>query len=398
MKQRILFVDDEPNILKGLQRSLRPLRKHWEMVFTDSPQSALEILESKGFDVIITDMRMPGMDGAQLLREVQEEYPTMVRIILSGHSDQEVIMRSVKSAHQYLSKPCDKEVLVNAVTRACSLRELMNQKALQLVVGGIGAMPILPDLYARIMAELRSPSASTASVGRIISQDIAMTAKVLQLVNSSFFGMPRHVSSPNEAVVLLGIDVVKTLILSLEVFSQFRESTLSILPVSRIYDHCVKTGVIAKKIAKAEKMKKETIDNAMISGILHDLGKLLLVESFPDEYRQVMDHAKRERLPIHQAEMDRLGVTHSEIGGYLLSLWGLPDNIVEGVAFHHSPGACLTREFDLCGIVHVANLMEKHERAMPGTWERLQGLDTAYMEKHGLYGRLRLWRDYLRQP
>ena len=398
MKQRILFVDDEPNILKGLQRSLRPLRKHWEMVFTDSPQAALEILGGRGFDVIVTDMRMPGMDGAQLLKKVRETYPAMVRIILSGHSDQEVAMRSVKSAHQYLAKPCDKAVLVNAVTRACSLRELMNKKAMPLVIGGIGAMPILPALYARIMEELRSPSASTASIGRIISQDIVMTAKVLQLVNSSFFGMPRHVSSPSEAVVLLGIDVVKTLILSLEVFSRFQDATLSILPVSRIYDHCVKTGVIARKIARAEKMKKEKIDNAMISGVLHDFGQLLLVEKFPDEYRQVVDHAQRERLPIHQAEMERFGVTHAEIGGCLLGLWGLPDNIVEGVAFHHNPGVCITREFDLCGIVHVANLVEKHERAMPGTWERLQGVDTAYLEKHGLSGRLRLWRDYLRQP
>ena len=396
MKQHILFVDDEPNILKGLQRSLRPLRKCWDMSFVESGRAALEKLEEKAFDVIISDMRMPEMDGAQLLQQVQKSYPMMVRIILSGHSDQELIMKSVKSAHQYLSKPCEKETLINAVNRACSLKALMNKKSLQLVISGIDTMPILPSLYSRIMAELRSNSASTAGVGDIISQDVGMTAKVLQLVNSSFFGVPRHVASPAEAVVLLGIDVVKTLILSIEVFSEYRQRTLSLIPVSRVYEHCVKTGVIAKKIAEMEKKDKETSENAMISGLLHDLGRLLLAENFPEDYQEVMDLVKQEQCGIHEAELEILGVTHAEIGGYLLSLWGLPDNIIEGVTFHHTPSACIAEGFDLCGIVHVANLIEYHERVQPGVWENLVGLDQKYIEKQGLTGRIFLWRDNLR--
>ncbi len=396
MKQRILFVDDEPNILKGLQRSLRPLRKRWDMSFVESGKAALKKLEGTAFDVIISDMRMPEMDGAQLLQAVQERYPMMVRIILSGHSDQELIMKSVKSAHQYLSKPCEKETLINAVNRACSLKELMNKKNLQLVISGIDTMPILPSLYSRIMAELRSQDASTAGVGDIISQDMGMTAKVLQLVNSSFFGMPRHVASPSEAVVLLGIDVVKTLILGIEVFSEYRQSTLSIIPVSKVYEHCVKTSVIAKKIAQMEKKDKEIADNAMIAGLLHDLGRLLLAENFPEDYQEVMALVKEKRCQFYEAELEVLGVTHAEIGGYLLSLWGLPDNIIEGVTFHHSPSACIATGFDLCGVVHVANLIERHERVQPGAWETLNGLDTKYMVKQGLTGRIHLWRDHLR--
>ncbi|HCY84264.1 MAG TPA: two-component system response regulator [Desulfobacteraceae bacterium] len=396
MKQRILFVDDEPNILKGLQRSLRPLRKIWDMTFVDSGEAALDILEKKEFHVIISDMRMPEMDGGQLLRQVQERWPTMVRIILSGHSDQELIMKSVKSAHQYLSKPCEKQTLINAVNRACSLKALMNKKNLQLVISGIDTMPILPSLYSRVMKELRSPEASTAGIGEIIAQDVGMTAKVLQLVNSSFFGMPRHVASPSEAVVLLGIDVVKTLILSIEVFSEYRERTLSIIPVSKVYEHCVRTGVIAKQIARMEKKSKEAQDNAMIAGILHDLGRLLLAENFPEDYKAVMDHIKRTQCQIHEAEAEVLGVTHAEIGGYLLSLWGLPDDIVEGVVYHHHPAACIAEDFSICGVIHVANLMERHERIQPGGWETLPGLDNRYMAKQGLVDRIPMWRDRVR--
>lgn len=397
MKRRILFVDDEPNILKGLQRSLRPMRKTWDMAFVDGGHAALERLGQEPFDVIVSDMRMPQMDGAQLLLAVQEKYPMVVRIILSGHSDQEMIMKSVKSAHQYLSKPCEKETLISAVNQACSLRDLMGKKSLQLVIGAIDTMPILPSLYTRIMAELKSASASAASVGDIISQDIGMTAKILQLVNSSFFGMPRHVATPSEAVVLLGIDVVKTLVMSIEVFAEYRETTLSILPISKIYDHCVKTGVIAKKIAEMEKMDKEKSDNAMIAGILHDLGRLLLAENFPEEYKEVMDLVREKQCQVHDGEREILGVTHAEIGGYLLSLWGLPDNIVEGVAFHHTPSDCVSTGFDLCGLVHVANLMEHHERIQSGNWEQLSGLDTGYMDKQGYTQRIPLWRDQLKQ-
>lgn len=398
MKQRILFVDDEPNVLKGLQRSLRPLRKTWDMRFVHSGKAALEELGERDYDVIISDMRMPEMDGAQLLQQVQKRYPMMVRIILSGHSDHELIMKSVKAAHQYLSKPCEKDTLINAVNRACSLKALMNKKNLQLVISGIDTMPILPSMYSRIMAELRSPDASTASVGDIISKDVGMTAKVLQLVNSSFFGMPRHVANPSEAVVLLGIDVVKTLILNIEVFSEYRKSTLSILPVSKVYDHCVKTGIIAQKIAQMEKKDKETADNAMIAGLLHDLGRLLLAENFPEDYQEVMDLVAEKQCMVHEGEVEVLGVTHAEIGGFLLSLWGLPDNIVEGVAYHHAPSACIAEGFELCGIVHVANLMERHEQIQPGTWETLSGLDTKYMKKQGLTRRITLWRDRLRLP
>ncbi len=395
MKRHILFVDDEPNILKGLQRSLRPLRKQWEMAFVDGAATALECLEKESFDVIISDMRMPQMDGAQLLGKVQEKYPMMVRIILSGHSDQEMIMKSVKSAHQYLSKPCEKKVLIDAVTRACYLRDVLNEKSLQYVISGIGVMPILPGLYAQIMEELNSPDSSVASVGEIISKDIGMTAKVLQLVNSSFFGMPRHVSNPMEAVVLLGLDVVKTLVLSIEVFARFRETTMSILPVSKIYEHCVRTGVIAKKIAVLENMGKEESDNAMIAGILHDLGRLLLAENFPDEYQEVMDYVRQDRVVVHEAEREILGVTHAQIGGFLLGLWGLPDDIVEGVAFHHNPSGFRVKGFGLRGLVHVANLMEHHQRMLSKGWDRLKGVDTDYLDQYNLTKRIPLWRDSL---
>lgn len=396
MKRQILFVDDEPNILKGLQRSLRPLRKYWDMTFSEGAENALKLLEKESFDVIVSDMRMPEMDGSQLLAIVQEKYPAMVRIILSGHADQEMIMNSVKSAHQYLSKPCEKKVLVTTITRSCALRDLLNKKVLRDLLGGIQTMPSIPSLYARIMEELQSPDASVASVGEIISKDMGMTAKVLQLVNSSFFGIVRHISNAQEAVTLLGIDVVKTLVLGIEVFSTFKNAS-SVISVDNIHDHCVRTGVIAKEIAFLEKMNKEKTDNAMIASILHDLGKLLLAEHFTDDYKTVMEITHQKGVPVFEVEKEIFGVTHAEVGAYILGLWGLPETIIEGIAFHHTPAKFIAKEFELCGLIHVGELMEYHEKHQPGSWEKLNGLDCDYMEKVGVSDRILLWRDYLQK-
>ena len=395
MKKNILFVDDEPNILKGLQRSLRPLRTFWDMEFAEGAKNALALLERQAFDVIVSDMRMPEMDGAELLKIVQKKYPTMVRIILSGHSDQEMAMKSLKAAHQYLSKPCEKDVLIIAIARACALRDLLNKKTLQDLLGRIETMPSIPSLYSRIMEALRSSESSLADVGEIITKDMGMTAKVLQLVNSSFFGMPRHISGAKEAVALLGMDVVKILVLSIEVFS-ISKNAVGLIPVQKIHEHCIRTGVIANKIAGLEKMDKKKSDNAMMASILHDLGKLLLAEYFTSDYAKVMEITRKDNITVFEAEKAVFGVTHAEVGAYLLGLWGLPEAIVAGIAFHHTPSKYISKEFELCGIVHVAELMEHHEQQQPAGWDRLNGLDEDYLEKLGLSDRIPLWRDYIR--
>ena len=224
MKRKILFVDDEPKVLISIRRMLHSLRKEWDMQFAESGPEALSILAQDPFDVIVTDMRMPGMDGAQLLTEVKQNYPQMVRIVLSGHADKEMIYKSVRPAHQYLSKPCDADLLKLTVSRACTLREMLTQDSLKKVVSEMDSLPSLPSLYAEIMEELRKEDASIQKIGEIISRDLGMTAKILQLVNSAFFGIPRHIENSAQAVNLLGMNIVKALVLTMEVFSEFEQN------------------------------------------------------------------------------------------------------------------------------------------------------------------------------
>jgi putative nucleotidyltransferase with HDIG domain len=360
--KRILFVDDEPNILQGLQRMLRPMHREWQMSFCPGGQEALQVLAQEPFDVIVSDVRMPGMDGPALLAEVTRRYPQIVRIVLSGHSSKETTLTSVGVAHQFLAKPCDPEKLKQTVNHAFALRKLLSDATLKQTLSRIKSVPSLPTLYTALVDELQNPDASVKRVGEIVSQDPGMTAKILQLVNSAFFGLPRHVASPAEAASLLGIDIIKALVLSIDVFSQFKSTIVEGISPESIQKHSIETAAIAKRIATAERAKREVVDGSLLAGFLHDIGKLILAQNLPERYGEVVARVRETHVPFWQAEHELLETTHAEVGAYLLGLWGLPDPMVESTAFHHHPAKSFGHSFSALTAVHVADVLA-HERA-----------------------------------
>jgi len=392
MKKRVLFVDDETMVLDGYRRMLRTMRHEWEMSFATSGQEALEILGQRPHDVIVSDMRMPGMDGSQLLTEVSRRHPGLVRIVLSGHSDKEMIMKSVLVAHQYLSKPCDADKIKSVIARSCALRDLLAQDAIVDIVSRMQRLPSLPCLYLEIMDEMRSPVSSLQKVGEIIAKDVSMTAKILQLTNSTFFGLAEHVSSPARAVNLLGMDTIKALVLTAHVFSHLPNDTQPGLSLEALWEHSTKTAVLSKAIAKGEKQEKYAIDDAFVVGLLHDLGKIVLATNLPEVYRDVISKASHSEIPFWQLEERAFGTTHAQVGAYLMGLWGLPNPVVEAIAYHHHPGLCLSETFSALTAVHVADFLE-HERNTGKTDKNKPQLDLLHFSKIGMHDRIPAWRS-----
>jgi HD-like signal output (HDOD) protein/CheY-like chemotaxis protein len=362
MHKRVLFVDDEVRVLQGLQRSLRPMRDQWEMEFLDSAAAALAAMEQCPFDVLVTDMRMPMMDGAQLLEEVRRRFPQTARIVLSGHSSMETVMRAVTPAHQYLSKPCDVDELKQKLTRALAIQDVLLDPALQQIVSQLPSVPSLPTLYVQITEALQQEDGTLAEVARIISQDMGMCAKMLQLVNSAFFGLPCRVSSPAKAVSLLGLDNVKALVLSIGVFSQLDPGMAC--DMSSLWEHSFQTALYAKAISTAQGMDSRTADSAFTAGLLHDIGKLVLACSMPDKYQQVLLQVEARGGDTSSLEREIFGCTHGQIGAYLMGLWGLPDMIVETVGWHHHPAQLKPTGFCSLLAVHAANEFQ-HGRPLP---------------------------------
>jgi putative nucleotidyltransferase with HDIG domain len=390
-KTRILFVDDEPNILDGLRRMLRGQRDQWDMAFAASGPDALAQMEMAPFDVVVSDMRMPGMDGAQFLADVQQHHPATVRIVLSGHSDLESIMKSVGPTHQYLTKPCDVDKLRVTVERAVALRSLLTSDGLRTLVTGLQSVPSLPALYQEIVQAVQSPDTPLSVIGAIIGRDPGMSAKILQLVNSAFFGLGRSVASPAQAVSFLGLDTIRALVLSVNVFEQFDAKKIRAFQLERLWTHSLSVGTLAKTISTLENATKSVREESLFAGLVHDIGKLILVANLPEEYDAAQVLADREGICLTEAQRQVFGSSHPEVGAYLLRIWGIPDEVVEAVAFHHHPSASPGDHFTALTAVHAANALDTvvpaHDPARCP-----QVIDADYLEGLGLTDRLAAWR------
>lgn len=372
-KLKILFVDDEPNVIRGLKRMLFSLRKEWDQYFALSGEEALNIMQESEVDVVVSDMRMPKMNGAELLERIKEKYPKAVRIILSGYSDKELALKSTSAVHQFLAKPCDSEYLKKIVEKSFNLREHLHNENLLNFITGVGKLPSLPDVYLRLEEELNKEDASLNNVSKIISQDITMTAKILQLVNSAFFGLPANISSPMQAVNYLGINIIKSLVLYIKLFSLFKVDKASNIYLNELWNHSIKVGNLSKILVEKETSNKEMQEDAYIAGLLHDIGKLLVMSN-KEYFTMIMHFMKENNMSYDEAEESVIGTTHADIGAYLLGLWGLPQRIVEAVAYHHKPSRFVNdNKFDSLSSVHIAN-----------TFAHLPNLDLNHIKNLGI--------------
>jgi DNA-binding NarL/FixJ family response regulator len=339
--KRILFVDDEPMVLSGIERSLRTMRKEWKMEFVAGGSEALETMSQRPFDVVITDMRMPGMDGAQLLEHVKNRFPQTVRMALSGQSDRDTIFRCIGPTHQYLSKPCDIDEMKQKLTHAFALRDVLHDEQLKQLVSKMEAVPSMPALFGSLKVLLYSPYPPVLKVSEIIAKDMGMTAKVLQLVNCAFLGVPTRIASSTKAVSVVGVENIKTLVQNFNLFSEFKCP----LPeeLTNLWGHSFATAHFAKTIAQVEKTDEHTIECAFTAGFLHDIGTVILACSC--EERAIM--ASETTLAVPADTFETHDNFHPQVGAYLLGLWGLQTKSLKpwhGITIPHTrnrPGSLL---------------------------------------------------------
>ena len=383
-RKHILFVDDEPHLLAALQRSLRAQRGEWDMWFAGSGEEALRVMDETALDAVVSDMRMPGMNGAELLRLVASRQPLTIRMVLSGNSDDQAVLSLVGTAHRFLAKPCDVSTLKTVLRRAFGLQDLLTDERLQAVVSALDSLPSLPALYQELNRKLQSPNATLREIGRLIAEDPPMTAKLLQVVNSAFFGVGRRITNPEDAATLVGLKTLKGMVLTAGIFRQFEtpDGTSDLLSPARLWHHSLAVGRIARDIAAAEGCDQATVDDALAAGLLHDIGLLVLAFRLPEAWKQVQALAASERVHHWEAEQRIIGAAHNALGAYLLGLWGLPEAVVEAVGFNHRPMDAPVLEFGALAAVHVADALV-HEDSR---------IDEPYLEALGLEHRYAAWQ------
>lgn len=390
--KRILLVDDEPRVLEQLRQTLESQKDQWDMAFAPGGNAALSLLDASPFEVVVSDLAMPGMDGAALMKIVCERHPAIVRIVLSAPQEMETALRAVPVAHQFLLKPCDPNMLRVAVERATSLSHVLSNKLLANLVGSVKDLPVLPRTYMALRQKLAEPDAAIRDVVNIVEQDVAISAKVLQLVNSAIFGLPREVSSVKTAVGFLGIDTLQNLVLSAGVFSSFDQ--LAKLPgfsCEELQAHSQLTAKIAGQIPASAHVR----GIAVVAGMLHDVGKLVLATRAPEHFKRALKGAETEGRPLHAVETELMGVSHAEVGAYLLGIWGLPSPVVAAVAHHHHPARVPQDFLDAVGIVYISNILA-HQVAgrapLPESSSQPE-IDPEYLDRIGVSEQFPSWQE-----
>jgi HD-like signal output (HDOD) protein len=311
-------------------------------------------MEHEPIDMIMSDMRMPGMNGYELLLAVKKRYPKIIRVMLSAYAEREIVIKAVAdgAARAYLDKPIDNAMLKSRIARLFSTCDRLYNMPLLNVIEKMDVMPVLPPVYDNLVALIRR-NCSMEEVAGLITRNPEYAAKILQLANSSFYGTT--IGTIIQAVVFLGLETLKNLILSTEIFRSFLTTPSNRQEVVFLLEHANMTNRLFHGLY--QRLNRKAVPGEYsCAGLLHDTGFLLMLKYFPSQYQAIM-HAQPDDHAISResAEVSAIGVSHSSLGACLLDLWNLPHGIVETCLYHHDPLNDAVTEPQLCALVHIAD-------------------------------------------
>jgi HD-like signal output (HDOD) protein len=393
-RKRVLFVDDEPQVLDDLKDLMRLQSDGWDAVYATGGAEAIHQLMRSRFDVVVCDVRMPEIDGQAVLRRTKSEHPGAVRIVLAEPAERSTVMRAVQVAQQFVTKPCEAGALRNVLERATRMQSLLADETLQEVVGRLEKLPSLPVAYWGLTRALADSDSDIPTAARIVEKDSAMCGKIMQLVNSACFGLPREVADIEAAVSQLGFELLRGLALIASVFAAAElGGNIEGFSLERLQRSSLLTGRLARAIAD----EKPYEDEAFSAGLLHDIGKLVLAMGTPCNFAEVARQCERRARPVYEIEREIFGVTHAQAGAYLLGVWGLPLPIVEAVAYHHLPHEAGGSTFGTLGSVHAADALVEELHHVPAGRAYESALDQEFLKRTGAAVNVPEWRSAARE-
>lgn len=349
----VLIVDARPATLPALQQHLQPLTKRWHLRYAASGAEALAALEATHYTAIITDPHLPDMEGGQLLSQVQSRHPEVLRYVWTPDNRQFHTLQALTSAHQVFNKVSALDVLESLIEKGHALQQRLRSPAVLRTMAKLKSLPALPQSYSRLSQALDNPATSSAVIAGIIEQDVSMTARLLQLANSSFFPGARRVSCIKDAVTKIGMLPLRAVVLGLELFRASEKELPAGFSLAALQQHSLQVGQQAAALLDSYDDKQ----TAFTAGMLHDIGILIFASGLPTVWPVIRERAAQANTPLHEAETEAFGCSHAEIGGRLLALWGLPNSVVEAVTYHHRPCASGQTHFGVLAAVHFANAL-----------------------------------------
>ena len=354
---RLILTDNEHHVAAEHRRALRSVRPEWDVVLATNAVEAVAAMEAAPADVFISELGKSPADGMALFETVKERWPATVRIALSEFAEKSVALRLERSVHRFLHKPCDTFMLAMLIERSSTLRAVVDDPAVLAAIGGLESIPRPPVTVQALEKVLADPDAGVIAVAAVINRDAALTARLLRVVNSSFFGVGRQVTRVDAAVNIMGVSLVRAIALADGATRSFTVSP-EVLDLDEWNTHAVRVATSAREIAlDICPQDRSLADEAFLAGLLHDVGQVVMAGVAPAEWKAIESAAAHDHLPLNDVERRVGRVSHALVGAYLLSLWGLPSSVVEAVAFHHTPERLAGTMFDAAVAVHIADAL-----------------------------------------
>ncbi len=374
----ILWFSDLPDEGEIIEKLIREVSGTEKIEVAREEKVALDLLANNRFDLVFARSAKGALATSEFLNEVWRVQPKSTRFVLADDAvDSETLVRCALGAHQLIPAPLDPERLSAALERAEAIKRFVKSDRIQILVSRMRTLPSRPTLYVELLRELRSVSASAATAGELVSKDLAISTKLIQVANSAFFGLEQQISEPAAAVLQLGLETTTALVLSIEAFARFDKVKPLYFSIDRVWKHSQEVADLARKICLALGCDSEVAGQAYTAGLLHDIGKLALAQNFEEDYQRTLKEAEARNLPLYEVEELVFGGTHAETGAYLLAVWGLPLSIVEAVADHHVLPSQFSGGFSAALALHLAERLS-------GAPEKLQATIAAYPLELGL--------------
>lgn len=386
----VLFVDADRRVHQSLRRIVVARNLPFDLFSATSSAQARQILSGRVCDVIVSDANLPDMDGSGLLAQVQERWPMSLRILMTEEGGMRVISSLLASAHQLLTKPATPECLLNTILAALRLRFLLMDSRLREIVHRLEHLPVVPAVYTALTRELQRENCSNQSVAEIVSRDMSLTTAILKVVNTPFFGLSRRVDEPLQAVNILGANLVRGLVLSEGVLRPQDPDMYPGFNTEQLWGHCLLTARCCRAVMRQECPTGPAVEDAFLAGLLHDVGKIVLAEGCPEDYVGILKESQARNVPLALVEAETLGVTHAQIGAYLLGLWGFSESVVIAIAQHHGPvpGSPLSL---LSAVLHVVDV-SLHDCYVRASGYAPHDLDEQLLDLAGGTDTLQQWK------
>lgn len=378
----VLFVEDDADTTSLLRSTLIEKHPDWDVRFVRSGEDALELMEHRTFDVVVTQAVLHGITGAELLSIVRYQSPTTTRMVMADLAQSSALSAGASVAHRVLLNPVNVHTIAEVIQRTSGLQTTLQDPELQAMISSIDILPRPSEVVRSLNELLDLPGVSALQAARTIERDPAMTAKLLSVINSAYYGLSHHVTEVSEAVAYLGLDVVRNLCVSNELMRSLEgNSPLTQSAVQLLTEHAVAVAHVARELLP----DRHSASNAYAAALLCDVGLLVFAANAPEKLLELQVQVMRSNLPLTEVEMEVFGVHHAHVSAALLELWGLPEPIVEAVASHHDAHMLPGETMNLAHAVYIAEriVTARHQVLEDVEWNHEDLLEDDYLARIG---------------